>query len=221
MPPTATNTPVPATSLYATVQQVRNNLATLLPSGDSKTDQALQTAIAKLDQGLTPDFWQLPAGNQLSSQGEKAFHRLRDAIKVLRTLKPPPTGVTTALDTLTGVGRTLAEQAVAAATAAGGNAKQLTKANKELTKAQQDLAKQRPDLAFSHYEEAWEAAQTAVGTILAAAEPEETAVAADPADADHLHDEDADKNAADPADELAHPEQNAQPNLIFLPVVSR
>lgn len=220
VPPTATPT-VPATTLYATVRQVRNGLAALLPSGNSKTDQSLQKAIAKLDQGLTPDFWQLPDGNHLSSEGEKAFHRLRDAIKELRSLKTPPAEVTSAINTLAGVGRTLAEQAIAEATAAGGNAKQLTKANKELTKAQQDLAKQRPDLAFGHYEEAWETAQAALGVVLAASEPEDPAVVDDPADADHLHNEDADENAADPADELIHPQQNAQPNLLFLPVVSR
>ena len=176
------------------MQQVRTTLAVLLPSGDNKTDQALQKAIAKLDQGLSPDFWQLPEGNHLSNQGEKAFHRLRDAIKELRTLKAPPSTVTAAIDTVTWVGRTLAEQAIAEATAAGGNAKQLTKANKELTKAQQDLAKQRPDLAFSHYEEAWQAAQAALGVVLAASEPEEELNADD---AEHVHEEIADTDDTD------------------------
>lgn len=189
VPPTATptNTPVPpATTLYATGQQVRNSLATLLPSGNSKTDQSLQKAIAKLDQGLSPAFWQLPAGNHLSSQGEKAFHRLRDAIKELRKLNAPPAAVTAAIDTVTGLGRTLAEQAIAAATTAGGNAKQLAKATKEMTKAQQDLANQRPDLAFAHYEEAWQAAQSALGVVLAASEPAEDVIADD---LDHVHDD--------------------------------
>lgn len=224
-PPTATptNTPLPPTvmptpqatlpaSSYGTVQQVRNNLAALLPSGDRKTDQALQKAIAKLDQGFSPDFWQLPDGNQLSSQGKKAFQRLRDAIKELRSIKAPPTAVTAAIDTVTAVGRTLAEQAIAAATAAGGNAKQLAKANKEMVKAQQDLVKQRPDLAFSHYEEAWEAAQSALGVVLAAAEPEEAAIAADLADADHLHDDLADDSNAD---------ETTVVQQLFLPLIAR
>ncbi|MCX6049339.1 MAG: hypothetical protein NT075_29910, partial [Chloroflexi bacterium] len=210
-PPTATPT-APATTLYATVQQVRSHLATLLPSGDSKTDQALQKAIAKLDQGLTPAFWQLPDGNHLSNQGEKAFHRLRDAIKELRTLKSPPATVTAAITTLTGVGRTLAEQAITETTAVGGNAKQLAKANKELTKAQQDLAKQRPDLAFSHYEEAWETAQAASGVVLAAAEPDDPAAADDPADADHVHDDVDDENPADPTTVVQQ---------LFLPLITR
>ena len=201
VPPTVTptDTPtvkptVPVTNLYATVQQVRNSLAALLPSGDRKIDQALQKAITKVDQGLSPDFWQLPEGNRLSNQGEKAFHRLRDAIRELRKLSAPPTAITGTIDTLTWVGHTLAEQAIAAATATGGNAKQLTKANKELTKAQQDLAKQRPDLAFSHYEEAWEAAQAALGVVLATSEPDE-----DPSadDADHVHDGIADADDTD------------------------
>lgn len=214
LPPIATPTPqatLPASS-YGTVQQVRNSLVALLPSGDRKIDQALQKAIAKLDQGFSPDFWQLPAGNQLSSQGQKAFEHLRDAIKELRKLKAPPAAVTAAIDTVTGVGRTLAEQAIAAATAAGGNAKQLAKANKEMVKAQQDLAKQRPNLAFAHYEDAWVAAQTAVGAVLAAAEPEDAAVAADPADADHVHDDLAgDRNA----DETTIVQQ------LFLPLIAR
>ena len=207
---TATVTPtVPATNLYATVQQVRNTLAALLPSGDRKIDQALQKAVAKLDQGLSPDFWQLPEGNHLSTQGEKAFHRLRDAIRELRKLSAPPTAITEAIDTLMWVGRTLAEQAIAEATAAGGNAKQLTKANRELTKAQQDLAKQRPDLAFSHYEEAWEAAQSALGVVLAASEPDEE-FSVD--DADHVHDvDDEDESSTDPV----------VVQQLFLPLISR
>ena len=108
---------------------------------------------------------------------------------------------------LAGVGRTLAEQAVAAATTAGGNAKQLTKANKELTKAQQDLVKQRPDLAFAHYEEAWEAAQAATG-VLAASTPK-----ADPSvdDAAHVYDDIEDE---DDSDETVAPR-------LFLPLIAR
>lgn len=56
-------------NLYSTVQQVRSNLAVLLPSGDSQRDEALQKAIAKVDQGLSPELWQLPTSSQLSSQG--------------------------------------------------------------------------------------------------------------------------------------------------------
>jgi len=204
--PTTTVTPtVPATSLYATVQQVRTSLAALLSSGNTKTDQALRNAIAKLDDALTPAFWQLPAGNQLSSQGETAFHRLRDAIKAILTLNAPPAAVTTALTSLTNVGRTLAEQAIAAATAAGGNAKQIAKANKELGKAQEDLAKRRPDLAFGHYEEAWEAAQDAQGISLAEREPDEVAT-------DDVHDD---------VDQPTAPDQSAQTNRIFLPMINR
>lgn len=199
-------------SLYTTVQQVRTTLTTLLPSGDNKTDQTLQAAIAKINQGLAPDYWQLPDGNHLSTQGDKAFHRLRDVIKELRKLKQPSAVVTTAVDTLTGVGRTLAEQAIAAATTAGGNPKQLAAAAKEMTKAQQDLAKQRPDLAFSHYEEAWEAAQTAIGVVLAAAEPEDTPVEADPADTDHVHDD---------TDEQSSTDSFTVVQQIFLPLVAR
>lgn len=110
---------------------------------------------------------------------------------------------------LAGVGRTLAEQAIAEATTAGGNAKQLAKANKELVKAQQDLAKQRPDLAFAHYEEAWEAAQTAVGVVLAAAEPAGLAVAADP---DHVHNDGEDESAAD---------ETTVVQQLFLPLITR
>ena len=208
VPPTATPT-VSATTLYATVQQVRNTLTALLPSGDSKTDQALQKAITKLEQGLSPDFWQLPNGNHLSTQGEKAFHRLRDAIKELRTLKTSPNAVTTAINTVSGVGRTLAEQAIAEATAAGGNAKQLTKANKELTKAQQDLAKQRPDLAFAHYEEAWETAQSALGIVLAASDPAAEHSVADP---EHVH---------DVADEDESSTDTIVVQHLFLPLITR
>ena len=47
----------------------------------------------------------------------------------------------------------------------------------QMTKAQQDLANQRPDLVFAHYEEAWQAAQAALGVVLAASEPAEDVIA--------------------------------------------
>ena len=190
---------------------MRTALTTLLPSGDSKTDQALQSAITKVDQGLAPGFWQLPDGNHLSRQGEKAFHRLRDALKELRKLKQPSAVVLAAIDTLTSVGRTLAEQAIAAATTAGGNAKRLAAAAKEMTKAQQDLAKQRPDQAVSHYEEAWETAQMASGVVLAAADLDDAPVEDDPADVDHVHDDDGEEIAEDATQSLR----------LFLPVIIR
>ena len=56
----------------------------------------------------------------------------------------------------------------------------------QMTKAQQDLANQRPDLVFAHYEEAWQAAQAALGVVLAASEPAEDVIADD---LDHVHDD--------------------------------
>ena len=78
------------------------------------------------------------------------------------------------------------------------------------TKAQQDLAKQRPDLAFAHYEEAWDAAQVALGVVLAASAPAEAA-AADPA-ADHLHDDLEDDSNAD---------ETTVVQQLFLPLITR
>ena len=69
------------------------------------------------------------------------------------------------------------------------------------------LAKQRPDLAFAHYEEAWEAAQAALGVVLAASAPAEAAAAAD-----HLHDDLEDDSNADETTVVQH---------LFLPLITR
>jgi hypothetical protein len=139
---------------------VRASLGDLLPSGDSKLDKALQKAIAKLDQGLTPSYWQAD-GNHLTSQGQKAFDRLRDAVKELAKIKNPPPAVGTMIDTLVSLTRTLAQTALDEAIAAGGNAKLIAKAQTEIDKAQQELAKHQAADAMAHYQDAWEYAQDA------------------------------------------------------------
>jgi predicted outer membrane repeat protein len=185
----------PAT-LYQQVQGVRTALAALPLSGDSKTDKSLQKAIAKLDQGLATDLWQAD-GNHLTLLGEMAFHRLRDAVKELAKFKNPPQVVIDAINTLLTVTRTLAETALQEA--AAGNAKLLAKAQKELIKAQQDLTKNQPANAMSHYEEAWEYAQQAMGQpiIAAIATPDDAAEAEDMDGAQveaHVHEEEAAEN---------------------------
>jgi len=140
---------------------VRTSLAGLLPSGDSKLDNALQKAISKLDQGLATQYWQAD-GNHLTVKGEHAFDRLRDAVKELAKLKNPPPAVSASINTLVSVTRTLAQTALDEAIAAGGTSKLIAKAQKEMTKAQQDLNKNQSANAMSHYEKAWEYAQDAL-----------------------------------------------------------
>jgi hypothetical protein len=182
------------------VQAVRDTLATLLPTGDNKTDKALQKAIAKLNQGLAVAFWQLPDGNHLTNRGESAFHRLRDAVKELVKIKNPSATIINAINTLVTVSFRLAEIAIDEATAASGDAGKLAKAAQEMTKAQQDLGKGKFANAISHYEEAWEYAQKSVGNILVAATEAEA-----PEDEDHTHEEDAD--------------EAAQTDQVFLPLI--
>jgi hypothetical protein len=187
-------------TLRGQVQTVRDNLTALLTSVDSKTKATLQKAITKLNQALASDLWQADE-NHLTLKGETAFHRLRDAVRELLKIKNPPAAVTNAINTLVTVARTLAEQAISEA--AGGNAQLLAKAQKEMTKAQQDLAKNKLANAMSHYEEAWEFAQKAVGhPVLAATTSDELS-----AEDEHSHEE---ESAAGEA---------AQSNRVFLPVV--
>jgi hypothetical protein len=113
-------------------------------------------------------------------------------------IKNPPAGVSEAINTLVTVARTLAEQAIS--DAAGGDAKLLAKANKEMTKAQQDLTKNKPADAMSHYEEAWEYAQEAVGNVVIAASEPADDLAED--EAEHVH------------------EEEAQTNRLFLPMIT-
>jgi len=146
------------------VQRVRADLGNLLPSGDSKLDKGLQQAIAKIDQGLASQYWQAD-GKHLTKQGQKAFQRLRDAVKELAKLKNPPAAVSTSINTLVSVTRTLAQTALDEAIAAGGNAKLIAKAQKEISKALQELAKNQADDAIARYEQAWQYAQEALGKL--------------------------------------------------------
>jgi hypothetical protein len=167
VPPTntsvPTNTPTPVSTSLTTVQRVRASLNDLLPSGDKKLDKALQKAIAKLDQGLARQYWQAD-GNHLTNQGQKAFERLSDAVQELAKIKNPPPAISTIINMLVSITRTLAQTALDEAIAAGGNPKLIAKAQKQIGKAQQDLTKNQVADAMSRYEDAWGYAQNAVDT---------------------------------------------------------
>jgi hypothetical protein len=191
-------------TLRQQVQAVRDSLDSLLPTGDSKTDQALQKAITKLDQALANDLWQ-EDGNHLTLKGETAFHRLRDAVKELVKIKNPPTLVVDAVNTLVAVSRTLAQTALDEAIAAPGDATKIAKAQKAMNKGDQDRNKGKYANAISHYEEAWEYAQAAVGNVVIAAVDE-----AEPSE---------EGDELDESDEHIH-EEEAQTNRVFLPVIT-
>jgi hypothetical protein len=188
-------------SLRQQVQAERDNLNSLLPTSDSKTKKALQKAITKLDQALSNDLWQGDS-THLTLKGEMFFHRLRDAVKELVKIKNPPAIVVNAINNLVSISRKLAQTAIDEAIALPGNATKIAKAQSEMSKGDQDRNKGKYANAISHYEEAWEYAQQAVGNLVIAAVDE-----VDP------------EAEPDESDEHVH-EEEAQTNRLFLPMIT-
>ena len=158
--------PPPAQSLRQQVQAVRDSLAALLPSGNSKNDKSLQKALGKIDQALAGNLWQ-PDGNHLTLIGDDVFNRLQDAVKALAKLINPPPSVTTARSNLVTISRALAQLALDEAIAGQGAASKISKAQSKLAKGDSEAAKGKLDAAIAHYEDGWEYAQQALGLPVA------------------------------------------------------
>lgn len=134
-------------------------LEEILPTGDPKADKKIVKAIANIDKSLTPEWW-VDDMNLDVKDGKKVFDEIRKAVKELT--KKETQGipeVQTVVDSLVSAAEALAQKAIDDATAAGGDPKDLVKANDKMAKATGELAKGNPDKAIHHYGEAWKKAQ--------------------------------------------------------------
>jgi hypothetical protein len=143
-----------------TLQEVRSDLASLLPTGDSKTDKIIQKAIKSLDRSLSPDLWN--GGSRLTKKGLQVFEQSNQAVSELMKIANPPPAVTDAIKALVEVDRVLAQTAINDAIAANGSPKEIAKAQEEMTKAASEIAKGNYDKAIEHFKLAWQHAQSAV-----------------------------------------------------------
>jgi tetratricopeptide (TPR) repeat protein len=162
-PTTATSTlvnpllVVPARIIKTNVVAV---LTALLPTGDEKTDQRIEKAIEHLTKSLDPELW--VDDSTLTEKGKKVFDEEKKAVKELRKIKDAPPEVGDAIDEIVTADRQLAQDAIDAAIAGGGDPNDIEKALREMAKAQEELDKGKPDKAIDHYKKAWEKAQKAL-----------------------------------------------------------
>lgn len=144
-----------------------NGLFDLLSTGDKKTDKGIEKAIKHIDKSLEDDLWE--DDSHLTKKGKKVFDEEKKAVKdlekIVKDQGPIAANAQAAIDLLVGADAALAQNAIDEAIAAGGEAKEIAKAEEEMDKAQKELDKGDFDKAIERYKKAWEHAQKALKKI--------------------------------------------------------
>jgi len=145
---------------------VVDNLQRLLPAGEKKTDHRIEKAIDHIEKSLDEKLWE--DESHLTKKGKKVFDEEKKAVhelmKIVKAEGPCATEAKAAIDTLVGVDALLAQGAIDQAKDAGGDPKEIAKAEEEMTKALEELdhtkkdgtPDPRYDKAIDHYKKAWE-----------------------------------------------------------------
>jgi hypothetical protein len=133
---------------------------------DKKDGKKLDEAIGHLKKSLTPDWW-IDDAHLQAKNGEQVFDEETDTVEELTNLiKDKKSSTNKALlqsfvVRLVEVDRLLAVVAIADAAAAGGDTKDIDKANEELGKGNIDVTNGKYESAIEHYQNAWEHALNA------------------------------------------------------------
>jgi hypothetical protein len=160
----------------AAKQKVRDDLAALLPTGNSGDDKRIDKAIERLDKSLRSDRW-IDDDLLAAKDGKKVFDEEAKAADEL--LKVRGTVVLPFVLTLVDVDAQLATGAIADAQAAYGNAGCASTMSKECKKAEKELAKAADELvdaaaafsnvdyvkAINEYRKAWFRANKALKAL--------------------------------------------------------
>ena len=152
-------------------QDVLNGLLALRGTVTDKQDgKKLDEAIKHLTKSLT-DSWWIDEAHLQAKDGDKVFNEEKDAVNKLSELlkdkknslsADQTTIVKDSIVNLVAADRALAQVAINAAIDAGGDPKEIDKANEEFAKGDSELAKEKYDNAIEHYRNAWQHAQHAV-----------------------------------------------------------
>lgn len=135
-------------------------LTALLPTGDARVDLRIEKALEHLSKSLVPELWLDDA--TLSAEGKRVFQEEEKAVHELEKIEHTLPAAADAIADLLEADRQLAEDALDAALAAGGDPREIEKAQRELVRLQQDLDDGAAAKAVHHYRKAWEKAQQAV-----------------------------------------------------------
>ena len=147
------------------IEDLREDLALLLPTGDKNDDKDIEKAIKAIDKSLNSDFWD--TGSRLTKKGNKVFDEMKSAVKDLEKVDSGPASAVIA--GLVEVSRVLAFVQIADAEAANGNPKDLAKAAERMVEAQEEIDAGNYDKAIDDYKKAWEYARKAAGKPIEAA----------------------------------------------------
>ncbi|MFQ6116221.1 MAG: FlgD immunoglobulin-like domain containing protein, partial [bacterium] len=148
------NISVPSESIAKSIVDIENLL--IDPGTPDKARQYLEQANENLGQAL--DRLEQGKVKQFFDEIKKAIHELKKAEKHGAV-------VSDIIDSLIGVARSLAKNALYEARQFVGDKKvdkEIEKAEKELQKAEEELTKGNPDKAMDHFKNAWEHASKAI-----------------------------------------------------------
>jgi hypothetical protein len=188
---------------------VVSDLSALLPTGDKKTDHCIEKAIEHIQRSLNIDpkhpekepehpIWldettlDPKHGKKVFDEEKKAVKELEHIIKDKKAAQDVKDACQAAIDALVAADKALAQTAIEEAIEAGGDPKEIAKAQDEMTKAQEELdhtkkdgiPDPRYDKAIDHYKKAWEHAckpkKTQAVEIEPLAVPDEVTVVAYP-----------------------------------------
>jgi len=159
-------------------QGVISDLSALPLTGDKKIDDGIKKAIEHIQRSididpkhpekepkhelwLDDDHLDPKHGKKVFDKEKKAVHELMEIVKAQSDYA---TDAQTAIDTLVGVDALLAQTAIDEAIDAGGDPKEIAKAEEEMTKALEELDHTKKDgtpdphydKAIDHYKKAWE-----------------------------------------------------------------
>lgn len=152
-----------ASPMQATAHAI-TELDALLPTGDAKSDKAIDKAIEDIEDSLDPEYW--ADDGHLTTKGKKAFDRQKKAVKKLQKVRGSAAATAQAvIATLVDVDADLAQGAIDIAINVGGEQREIDKALSEMSKASDDLAAGKPDKAVGHYKKAWQHATKAVKNV--------------------------------------------------------
>jgi predicted extracellular nuclease len=142
-------------------EKTRDDLASLLPTGNHSADRWIMRAIASIDRSLNPDLW--IDEDHLSGKGWLVFIAERRAVHDLsRVWGSAETAAQAAIDQLLQADEMLAQTALDLAIVRGGDSKEIHRAQKELARAAAFAAKGKLSQAVTHYGKAWFHATKAV-----------------------------------------------------------
>ncbi|NNE97337.1 MAG: ExeM/NucH family extracellular endonuclease, partial [Acidimicrobiales bacterium] len=136
-----------------------DELSALLPTGNTTDDKFIQKAIDRIDQSLNPAWW-VDLATLDPGTGGQVFDREHQAVQELQ--KVNNVDVQSAIDQIVEADRLLAQRQLDAAIAAGGDAKDIAKAQGNIADAVANAASGNYAKAVLDYKKAWQNAVKAL-----------------------------------------------------------